>query len=119
MRFLPSLLAIIVLAGCSAAEAMTAADTAASSTVFFQIDAVSCTYSGPLPVTFMIGNVDAGTESLAPGQTSKGYAISDGQIVQARIAGWTSAHFTVPTTLWTLRTNVHITSGSVTQLITC
>lgn len=118
MRSLSLLLVAVVALACSAANAMTA--PVAAGTVFFKIDPVSCNYTSRGPVTFMISNVDVGTEALAPGETSTGYQGSGFVTVQARIANWTSTRFTTPTTLWTLRYSVNIpTSGSVIHTFTC
>ena len=114
-------LAVVLLSACGGA---TSPDPQMG-TAYFKMDQVSCVYAGTKSVTFYIGTVDVGTQTLAGGATSTGYPTkasatyakpAGGPVVQARIDNYTATGGA----LWTLRTNINVPSnGTVTHTFVC
>lgn len=115
------LLAAIAVAACSASSPVAPAPARETGSISFKIDPISCRYQSALVTTFLVANDSIGAEPLAPGQTSSAYVVATGwPVVQARISGFTSDYFRSPVTLWTLRSNVHVSpNGSVVHVFTC
>lgn len=115
--------ALLVLAACGGnplSPKTAFARSVQAGTVFFRMDPVSCIYTTALTTTFIINNVEVGTETLAKGETSKGYPANGSPVVQAHLLGWTSVYFTTPGGFWTHRNTVNVPDGgSVTHIFTC
>jgi hypothetical protein len=118
MKRIPLVLAYALLVACGSPTGPQ------QGTVSFKIDNGSCQYTGTRSVTFYIGTIDVGTESMLVGATSTGYLTKStsaytragNPVVQARIANYTSTGGA----LWTARHPVNVpVSGAVTHTFIC
>lgn len=120
MKILIVVLACFVFVACGSATT----PTLAQGTIHFQMDNLTCTYTGSKNVTFYIATEEAGTESMATGVASAGYRTNasasypkpGNPIVQARIANYTKSGGA----LWTNIAHVKVMPNeSVTQTFGC
>ena len=94
MRRIIAALSLLTLAACGGGGTEPIATTG---TVFFKIDALTCT--GTAAVTLFIDGSAVGTETMSAGSTSKGYTTSAAShILGARTATylWPNTTMTVP-----------------------
>jgi hypothetical protein len=109
MRKLMALLGMAVLMACGS-DSTAPPPAIQTGTVFFKIDALTCTGSGP--VAFYLDGSLVGTETLAAGGTSKGYTSPAGShVAGAKIPNTT---YTWPNTTINVPAN-----GSYTAILPC
>jgi hypothetical protein len=99
---------LAVMAACGGDT--TTAPPAANSTLFFKIDALTC--SGTSVVSFAVDGSIVGSETISAGGTSKGYTITAGShVVGARVSNgnyvWPNTNINAPA------------NGTFTQVLPC
>jgi hypothetical protein len=104
------LLAVAMVAVMAACGGETTAPTAANGTLFFKIDALTC--SGTSVVSFAVDGSVVGSETISAGGTSKGYTVTAGShVVGARVSNgnyvWPNTNINVPA------------NGTFTQVLPC
>lgn len=105
MRKLTAVVLLVALAACGGGGGT---EPIANGTLFFKIDALTCT--GTDAVTFFIDGSAVGTETLSAGQTSRGYTTS----AASHVAGART-----PTYLWPNTTITVPANGSITDVLPC
>jgi hypothetical protein len=106
--------ALFILAACGAgcSDVTTPPRTG---TLYFQIDGATC--KGTHSTYFEIDTTEVGPETLAPAQTSRGYAVTEGRhAVKARLVDY----FGTPADLWTINSRLTVPAdGTATAIVAC